>query len=207
MIKSLLDMKTKYEVKVSPKLIEKIEEIRNKLLLDRKIMERAIELYKEAKSHRVLTGYSFAELSPAILFVASVMENQHIPLYKFAQVAKVKPSIVWSAVSSLYKSGVVKRVSRIPDLISLMKEKLKNYLSEEEMNKIINTVNKNVGEIKRKAGSANPRAIAGAIIWLFSKKKVLNKKITQKHAAKIFETNEVSIRNTAKKLYRIISIY
>ena len=53
----------------------------------------------------------------------------------------------------------------------------------------------------------NIQTIAPAIVWIFSKKKILRKKITQKQAAKIFETNEVSIRNTAKKLYQIIPIY
>jgi transcription initiation factor TFIIIB Brf1 subunit/transcription initiation factor TFIIB len=200
-------MMAKYELQVPVKLIEKIEEIRRQLQLDTKIMERAIELYKEARIRNALVGYSFAEISPAVLFVASIMENQPIPLYKFANVSKVKKTIIWSAASSLYKAGIVKKISRIPDFISLIKEKLSQYLSEEEINKIITSVNKNINNIKRKAGGANPRAIAGAIVWIFSKKKILRKKITQKQAAKIFETNEVSIRNTAKKLYQIIPIY
>jgi transcription initiation factor TFIIIB Brf1 subunit/transcription initiation factor TFIIB len=77
--KEFSEMMAKYELQVPVKLIEKIEEIRRELQLDTKVMERAIELYKEARIRNALMGYSFEEISPAVLFVASIMENQPIP--------------------------------------------------------------------------------------------------------------------------------
>ena len=116
----------------------------------------------------------------------------------------VKPKIIWSVSTSIYKSGITNKLIRIPDIISIFREKLYNKLSENEREIVQKTVYEHLDEIKRNAGNASSRAIIGAILWLLGKKKKVIRKYTQKELANMLETNEVSIRIAAKRIRNII---
>jgi len=188
------------EKPVPEKLIQLLQEIRNNLKIEEKIVSRAIEIYKEARKKYALIGFSLPEMASGLIYIASLQENKPIPLYKISKITNIKTRIIWSVAATLNKNQIIGKVARVPDFVHLIKEKIINILPQKEFNEVIEIISKNIDNIKRKVGSASPRAIAGSILWILKKKKRISKKFSQKELAKLFETNEVSIRLVSKKL-------
>lgn len=186
------------------KLEEKIEIYGKILNLRSNVKNKIFELYSEARKRLALLGYSFDEIASGLIFVASIIENDPIPIYKISKVTGVKPKVIWSVSTSIYKSGITNKLIRIPDIFSILKEKLPQNLNDEEKSIIQKTINEHLDKIKKSAGNTTPRAIVGAILWLLGKRKKLKVRYTQKELAKLFETNEVSIRMAAKKIRNVI---
>ena len=186
------------------KLEEKIKLYSEILNLKQNVRDRIFQLYLEAKKRLAVAGFSFDEIVSGLIFVAGILENEPIPIYKISKVTGVKPKIIWSVSTSIYKSGITNKLIRIPDIISIFREKLYNKLSENEREIVQKTVYEHLDEIKRNAGNASSRAIIGAILWLLGKKKKVIRKYTQKELANMLETNEVSIRIAAKRIRNII---
>jgi len=174
------------------------------LNLKSNVKNRIMQLYLEAKKKLALLGYSFDEIVAGLIFVSGILENDPIPIYKISKITGVKPKVIWSLSTSIYKSGITKRLIRIPDVVTILKEKLPSSLNEEEKQMVQKAINEHLSDIKKKVGNITPRAVAGAVLWLLGKRKILKKRFTQKELARIFETNEVSIRIAAKKIRYII---
>jgi len=182
------------------RLVDLFYNYASKLDLGEDVVEKALSIYNEARNKRCIRGYSTEELAAGIFFVACVSLSKDISIRDVSQVSSKSEGIIWSVAKTLQKRGVVKRIAAKRNMVNIMVRKLSGIIDQEDLNKLANMMNKKLENLRKIAGHVSPRAVLGAIVWLASKRKAIKIKITQREISRLFNVNEVSLREAAKRI-------